>query len=100
MNALSVGFPGHTISSKRYILGVSVSQKTASYSDVLSVQAKDDMKSSSGGRHRIEYKIVARLSGGQITLAEHIDSSSRKELVVDYFEKEFMGSDRVPGFEI
>jgi hypothetical protein len=56
------------------------------------------VKSSSGNKHKIEYSIFARLPGKKITLAEHLDSASKKDLVIEYFETELLQSG--PTFEI
>ncbi|MBT4523035.1 MAG: DUF3592 domain-containing protein [Halieaceae bacterium] len=87
-NSLHVSLDGRYIVSTRSFLGLPVNRKTGRYSNVLEIVAKEGMKSSSGHKHRIEYSVVAKLSGKNITLAEHLDSASKKNLVIKYFENE------------
>jgi hypothetical protein len=97
-NSLKVSMDGHNIISARSFLNIPINHHEYRYADVLSVEANDGVKSSSGNKHKIEYSIVARLPGKKITLAEHLDSASKKDLVIEYFETELLQSG--PTFEI
>jgi len=100
LNSLRVTLDGRAITSERALLGIPVSHKAFEYDDVMSVEASEGMKSNSGQKHTIEYSIVAKLPGDKITLAEHLGSSSKKDLVVEYFEQEFLGRQASPRFEL
>ena len=91
-NALSVTLDGRTVTSIRTLFGIPVSNYRYEYSDVISIEADEGMKSRSGNKHKIEYSVIARVPGGKITLAEHLDSASKKNLAVDYFAEEVLGS--------
>jgi len=89
-NSLKVTLDGRHIMSTRSLLGFPVNRHEYQYVDVLSVEAKEGMKSQSGDKHSIEYSIVARLPGKKIMLAEHLDSASDKDRVIEYFENELL----------
>jgi len=91
-NSLYVSMDGHNIVSTRSLFGLPVSHHEYRYADVLAVESKQGMKSSSGNKHTIEYSIEAKLPGKKITLAEHLDSSSKKDRVIEFFENEFLQS--------
>jgi len=91
-NSLKVTLDGRHIMSTRSFLGFPVNRYEYQYADVLSVEAREGMKSRSGNKHSIEYSIVARLPGKKITLAEHLDSASDKDRVIEYFENELLQS--------
>jgi hypothetical protein len=50
------------------------------------------MQSRSGNKHKIEYSVIARIPGKKITLAEHLDSASKKNLVKEYFEQKLLST--------
>jgi len=97
-NSLHVNMNGHTVSSTRSLFGLPISHHEYGYADVLAVESTQGMKSSSGNKHKIEYSVVAKLPGKKITLAEHLDSASKKDRVIEYFENEFLQSASI--FEI
>lgn len=98
LNSLRVTLNGQTITSIRRLLGIPISQHSVSYSDVQSIDVKKGMSSSSGKKHSIEYSVLAKLPGKKITLAEHLDSASKKELVIKYFKDEILKSDLILEF--
>ena len=90
LNSLRVSMDGKTISSTRTLLGIPLSRHQFEYADVLAIDAKEGMKSQTGKRHRIEYSVLARIPGKKIVLAEHLDSASKKNLVVEFFEQQLL----------
>lgn len=103
LNVLRINYDGQTITSKRTVLGFPIGNQTVVYGDILSVESKQGMSSRSGKKHGVEYSVFARLPGDKITLAEQLDSASKVDMVVAYFEKEFLQShaeSRFPKFEL
>jgi len=88
-NSLTVSMNGHELISVRSILGIAVRTQQILYANVQSVEAIEGIKSNSGKKHKIEYNIIARIHNKKITLAEHLDSTRSKDLVIEYFENEF-----------
>jgi hypothetical protein len=97
-NSLKVILDGHNIITTRSLFGIPVSHHEFHYADVLAVRSRQGMKSNSGNRHTIEYRIEAKLPGKQITLAEQLDSASKADRVVEYFENELLRAG--PTFEL
>ena len=91
-NSLRVTMDGRTLSSTRSLLGIKLSNHQFEYTDVLGIEAKEGMKSQSGNKHSMEYSILARMPGKKIILAEHLDSASKKNKVMEFFEQRLLGS--------
>ena len=91
-NSLRVTMDGRTLSSTRSLLGIKLSNHQFEYTDVLGIEAKEGMKSQSGNKHSMEYSILARIPGKKIILAEHLDSASKKNKVMEFFEQRLLGS--------
>ncbi len=89
LNGLWVKLDGQTIKVARSLLGIRFSSKQAAYFEIQSVEAKEGMKSNSGKKHTIEYHVIARTNQGELRLAEHLTSSSDKDRVIEFFQKEF-----------
>lgn len=90
-NSLRISMDGYSISSVRSLFGIPISSHQYPYHEIQSVEAREGMSSNSGGKHTIEYSVIAktRLDGKNIPLAEHLNSASKQKMVVEYFEKEF-----------
>jgi hypothetical protein len=53
---------------------------------VLSVISKKGSTTQSGKKHEINYRIVATHSGGEVTLAEQLNSHSKTNQAIEYFK--------------
>ena len=91
-NSLRVVMDGHNLVSSRSLFGFTIDHQHYQYADVLAVESKQGMKSQSGNKHKIEYSVVAKLPGKKITLAEHLTSAVNRDLVIEFFEEEFLKS--------
>lgn len=89
LNALRVRMDGFRISSVRSLAGIPISSHEILYGEILAVEAREGMKSNSGKKHKIEYSVVARTQDKRITLAEQLDSTSKRDLVIKYFQGVF-----------
>jgi len=86
LNSLTVTLDGQILTSRRSILGIPVSNKRIHYDDVLSVISKKGSTTQSGKKHEINYRIVATHSGGEVTLAEQLNSHSKTNQAIEYFK--------------
>jgi hypothetical protein len=87
LNSLTVTLDGHTLRSRRALLGIVLKDRKIKYADVRSVRHKEGATTQKGKRHEMNYHIVAEYPGGEVILAENIHSYSDAEKAVDYFEK-------------
>jgi hypothetical protein len=86
LNSLLVTLDGQKLTSLRSILGIPVSNKIIHYDDVLSVISKKGSTTQNGKKHKINYRIVATHAGGEVTLAEQLDSHSKANQAIEYFK--------------
>ena len=86
-NALQVRFDGRSVSAVRTVLGIPINSKTAAYREITAIQIEKGGSSQSGSLHRMDYRVVAKTAARDIVLAEGLDSYSKAETVLDYFEK-------------
>ncbi|TNF99642.1 MAG: DUF3592 domain-containing protein [Gammaproteobacteria bacterium] len=100
MNSLTVTLDGQTLQSQRSLLGIPLRNKTLGYTDVLSIERKEGSTTQKGKRQEIDYSIVAKYHGGEVTLAENINSHSKAGKVVDYFEEKLTGKRGSMTFEL
>ena len=84
-----IRFDGQSLTSISTVLGVTVSSHILSYDDISSVKSKLVSSSNTGKKHTVEYNVIARFYGDEITLAKNLDSASKAEIVVEYFKLEF-----------
>jgi len=84
-NSLRVMLDGQKLTSRRSILGIPVSNKVIDYDDVLSVKSKKGSTTQKGKKHEINYSIVAKYAGGEVTLAENLNSHSKANQALEYF---------------
>ncbi len=87
-NSLYLKFDGQRLLYRRKFLWFTLSDKLIPYSEITTIDATKAASGSTGGKHKIEYKIYAIVNGKKFTLAESIDSASKKEQVIEYFKKE------------
>ncbi len=87
-NSLYLKFDGLSLFYRRKFLWFTLSNKVIPYSEITAIDATKVATSNTGGKHKIEYKIYAKAGGKKFTLAESIDSASKKEQVIEYFKKE------------
>ncbi|GMR18855.1 MAG: hypothetical protein BMS9Abin33_1301 [Gammaproteobacteria bacterium] len=85
-NSLLVTLDGQKLTSRRSILGIPVSDKIIDYDDVLSVKSKKGSTTQKGKKYEINYRIVAKYIGGEVTLAESLNSYSKANQAVEYFK--------------
>lgn len=90
-NSLHVQFDGHALTAVRRILGMPVSSKSVSYTQIRSIEAKQSGSSQTGNTHHINYQVIAKTASGDIVLTEGLDAQSKTERVVEYF-KELTGT--------
>jgi hypothetical protein len=86
LNSLLVTLDGQKLSSRRSILGIPVSTKNINYDDVQSVISKKGSTTQTGKKHEINYRIVATHAGGEVTLAEQLNSHSKVKQAIEYFK--------------
>jgi hypothetical protein len=70
----------------RRILGIQVGNKTVTYPLIHAMEIKHNGSYQSGSTHHINYQVIAKTASGNIVLAEELDSHSKAERVVEYFE--------------
>jgi hypothetical protein len=86
-NALHIRFDGRSVCAVRSVLGIPVGRKSAEYRAIQAIEHTQGTSSQSGSAHAVDYSVVAKTPEGDITLAERLDSHSKAETVVAYFEK-------------
>lgn len=89
-NSLHIKLDGIELHYKRKFLMFSLKNISIAYSEISDVDAKISSSSNVGKKHKVEYKIYACVNRDKLTLAEHIDSASKKDFVVDYFKKKIL----------
>jgi len=87
LNSLMVQLDGQTLKVVRSILGFTTGNYEVSYNEIERIEASEGMKSSSGNKHTIEYKVVAVSAKHKLTLAEHLDSASQKKIIIEYYKE-------------
>lgn len=90
LNSLRVTLDGMHVTSVRSIVGIPVSRKVVDYDRVLSVSRKKSGSTQKGSKHQIDYHIIARYDGGEVTLAEHLTSYSKTNQVIEFFKRQLM----------
>jgi hypothetical protein len=90
LNSLRVTLDGMHVTSVRSIVGIPVSRKIVDYDRVLSVSRKKSGSMQKGSKHQIDYHIIARYDGGEVTLAEHLTSYSKTNQVIEFFKRQLM----------
>lgn len=89
LNSLQVELNGQRIRTVRRLLGFPIKSKEVGYHEVRSVEEKRGSTSSQQGKkHRIEYKVVALTSSGELLLAELLDSHSKAKRVTRFFQEQ------------
>lgn len=91
-NSLRVTLQNNTVIASRAFLGVPVGRHVFEYGDILGIEASEGMKSQSGNKHHIEYSVIARIPGRKVTLVQHLDSASKKNLVIEYLREQLQSS--------
>jgi len=89
LNSLTIKMNGMNLHYKRKFLFFNLVNKIIPYNEVTSITSKKSSSSNSGGKNHIYYKVYANARGKKYMLSEKIDSSSKKDLVIEYFNKEF-----------
>jgi len=87
-NSLHLILNGINLHYKRKFLWLTLTDKIVPYAHITSISSKESSSTHTGGKHKIQYKIYAEVARKKYTLAENIESSSKKDLVIDYFKKE------------
>lgn len=90
LNSLLVTLDGQSLTSHRSVLGIVVNNKKIHYDDVQSVISKKGSTTQSGKKHQINYSVVATHAGGELTLAEQLNSHSKANQAIEYFTARLM----------
>lgn len=88
-NSLHIKMDGMNLYYKRKFLFFNLVEKIIPYANITSINYKKSSTGKSGNKNTIHYRIVAKSQGKKYMLAENINSSSKKDLVIEYFNKEF-----------
>ena len=87
-NSLRVEIGGGELRTVRRLLGIPVRRYRLAYNEISAIEEKRGASSTQqGGRHHIEYSVVAKSRHGELVLAEHITSHSKVKRVVDFFKE-------------
>ncbi len=87
-NSLQIKFDGISLHYRRRFLFFTLVDKVIAYTGIAGIGSSQGGTGNIGGKHRIAYKIFALVKGKKYTLVESIDSASKKDQVIEYFEKE------------
>ncbi|MBU0621661.1 MAG: DUF3592 domain-containing protein [Gammaproteobacteria bacterium] len=99
-NSYYVAWDGQQVLVIRRLLGMTVRRRLADYRQVRAVELKKGATSNQQNDvHQINYHVVAHTTGGEMVLAENIDSHSKAKLVESYF-REQLGLNKTPGFMV
>jgi hypothetical protein len=88
LNALRVELDGHRLSVTRSVLGLPIKRRQVNYLEVWEVQERRGATTQQGNKHRIDYRVVAITTAGELVLAEQLDSHSKARQVADFFRKQ------------
>ena len=91
-NSLHVKLDGFTLHYKRKFLIFTLKNISIPYSKISDINAKISSTSHTGKNHKVEYKVYANVNKDKLTLAEHIDSASKKDFVIDYFKQRIINN--------
>lgn len=91
-NSLHVKLDGFNLHYKRKFLMFTLKNISIPYSSISDINAKISSTSHVGKNHKVGYKVYANVNKDKLTLAEDIDSASKKDFVVDYFKKKILKS--------
>ena len=91
-NSLHIKLDGFKLHYKRKFLMLTLKNISIPYSKIRDINAKISSSSNIGKNHKVEYKVYANVNKDKLTLAEHIDSASKKDFVVDYFKQQIFKS--------
>ena len=86
--SLYLKFDGQILHYQQRFMGFCLHDRKIPYSDISSIIARKSSAAHVGGKHKIEYKIFARVKAKTLMLAESIDSASKKDQLVAYFQQE------------
>ena len=92
-NSLHVKLDGINLHYKRKFLMFTLKNISIPYSEISDINAKISSSSHVGKKHKVEYKVYANVNRDKLTLAEHIDSASKKDFVVDYFKQKIFNKE-------
>lgn len=85
-SSMQVNFHLGKVSILKRLAGFPVGGKELDYKAIRDIQVrKGAMSSQSGGKHQVQYNVVAKTMQGDIVLAKQLDSHSKAKLVCDYF---------------
>ncbi|VAW99172.1 hypothetical protein MNBD_GAMMA23-1480 [hydrothermal vent metagenome] len=87
-NSLYLKFDGLSLLYRRKFLWFTLVNKAIPYSDIRVIEARKSSSGNTGGKHKIGYKVYAKVKGKKYTLVESIDSASKKDLLIEYFKQE------------
>ncbi len=88
-NSISVKLDGISMHYRKKFLFFTLVDKVIPYQNISKVDSRVSSSSNRGGKHKINYTVFAQVNGKKYTLAEFIDSASKKDLVIAYFNEEF-----------
>jgi hypothetical protein len=88
LNALRVELDGHRLSVTRSVLGLPIKRRQVNYLEVWEVQERRGATTQQGNKHRIDYRVVAITTAGELVLAEQLDSQSKAKQVAEFFRKQ------------
>lgn len=89
-NALHLKLDGLKLHYKRKFLFFTLKNISIPYSNIREINAKQSSSTNTGKNHKIEYKVYAKTNNEKLTLAEQIDSASKKDFVIEYFKHEIL----------
>ena len=89
-NSLHIKLDGFNLHYKRKFLMFTLKNISIPYSEINDVNAKISSTSNTGRKHKVNYKVYANVNRDKFTLAEQIDSASKKDFVVDYFKQRIL----------